>query len=282
VTDQPKIVAVSTSPPDHGQAFDALTPGAPMKLFLSSMLHELHQPLVAIRLCAESGRAHCEGGGFSVEKVGALFEAVGESVEMTLRAIGGLRGYVKGQEPTISPIDLNQAVSEVIRLATIVARSRGIALVELLEPGLGRIWANRGALEQALSNLVFNAIEAIDEQGERRVSVSTRSAGDAIEVVVTDTGCGIAPDHQDKVFEPEFTTKPQGSGLGLAIAREVIAQQGGALFLLRSRLGEGTSFCLRLPARTSQSESAQIDALPHRADHAARPNQRPLAVRSAF
>jgi signal transduction histidine kinase len=191
VTDQPRIVAVSTSPPDHGLAFAALTPGAPMKLFLSSMLHELHQPLVAIRLCAESGRANCAGGSFSVEKLGALFEAVGESVEMTLRTIGGLRGYVKGQEPTISPIDLNQAVSEVIRLAAIVARSRGIALVELLEPGLGCIWANRGALEQALCNLVFNAIEAIDEQGERRVSVSTRSAGDAIEVVVTDTGCGI-------------------------------------------------------------------------------------------
>jgi signal transduction histidine kinase len=229
---------------------------------LSSILHELHQPLVAIRLYADSGRAHCAGESFSAERLAALFEAVGESVELTIRTIGRLRGLVKGQAPSISSTDVNQAVLAILRLAEIVARSRGVSIVKLLEPDLACIWADRGALQQAVLNLVFNAIEAIDEQSERRVSVCTRRSGEAIEIMVADTGCGIAKEHQDRLFEPEFTTKPEGNGLGLGIAHEIIVQQGGSLSLLWSKVGEGTCFCVRLPVSLSASDSAQIEALP--------------------
>jgi signal transduction histidine kinase len=93
--------------------------------------------------------------------------------------------------------------------------------------------------------------------------VSTRRAGDAIEIEVTDTGCGIAEEHRDRLFDPEFTTKPEGHGLGLGIVRDIIAQEGGSLCLLRSKVGEGTSFCIRLPTSLSHSESAQVEAPLH-------------------
>jgi signal transduction histidine kinase len=268
VTDQPTIVAAAeTSQQDQAVILEL---GAPLRLLFSSILHELNQPLVAIRLCADSGCASCESGTVPAEKLRALFEAVSESADLTLRTIGRLRGIVQGQAPTISPTDVNQAVSEVLRLAQVVASSRGISLVGTLEPDLGCIWADRGALQQAILNLVFNAIEAIDQESERRVSVSTRCAGDAIEIVVADTGCGIVAEHQHRLFEPEFTTKPQGSGLGLGIALDIVLQHGGSLSLLRSRRGEGSSFCVSMPVNLNRVVE---QALP--------PTRFPTAARSA-
>jgi anti-sigma regulatory factor (Ser/Thr protein kinase) len=262
MTDQPRIVAAAEmSQPRQGTVFDEIVPGAPLKLLFSSILHELHQPLVAIRLLADSGRASCEDGSNSAEKLRELFEGVGESVELTIRTIGRLRSFVKGMAPTLSRTDVNGAIAEVLRLAEVVARQRGIKIIESLEPNLGPIWADRGALQQAFLNLVFNAIEAIEEQSIRRVVVGTRMAGDRIEIIVSDTGCGIEAEHRDRVFEPEFTTKPQGSGLGLGIVRDIIMQHGGSISLLRSKRGKGTSFCVTLPMGTRRCESIPFEAV---------------------
>jgi signal transduction histidine kinase len=249
--------------------FEELALGAPLKLLFSSILHELNQPLVAIRLYADSGCASCESGTVSAEKLRALFEAVGQSAELTIRTIGRLRGFVKGQAPTIAPTDVNQAISEVLRLAEVVACSRKISLIETLEPDLSFIQADRGALQQAILNLVFNAIEAIDQESERCVSVSTRRVGDSIEIVVADTGCGIAEEHQDRLFEPEFTTKPQGSGLGLVIAHDIVLHHGGSIFLLRSKRGEGSSFCVKMPVNLNPIVQPSLP--PTRIPAAARP-----------
>jgi signal transduction histidine kinase len=228
--------------------FDDFAAVMPSKQIFSSILHELNQPLVAIRLFAANGRTVCEGEPVSAATLEALFEGIYESTELTIQTIGRLRSFVNGQTPMFQPTDVNQAVAEILRLAEIVARSRGVKIVETLEPGLECVWADRGALQQAILNLVFNGIEAIDHEVERSVSVCTRSRDDAIEIEVADTGCGIDEDHRDSLFAPQFTTKPEGSGLGLGIARDIIMQHGGSLSLLESRPGEGARFCVRLPA----------------------------------
>jgi signal transduction histidine kinase len=232
--------------------FENIAYGAPMKEFFSSILHDLHQPLVAIQLFAHSGREICGEEATSSDKLRRLFEGVGESVDLTIRTIGRLRSFVNGKPPSIEPTDVNQAIEEVVRLAEIVARSRGISIEEKLEPGLDCISADCGALQEAFLNLLFNAIEAIDHDGERRVSISTRSAGDAIEIEVADTGCGVPRELQDRLFETAFTTKPQGNGLGLGIVREIVRQHGGSISLRHSSPDAGTSFCVRLPVRLDE------------------------------
>jgi signal transduction histidine kinase len=223
-------------------------------------LHELHQPLVAIRLFADNGRAICKEKP-TPDKLRALFEGVGESADLTIRTIGRLRSFLSGKTPTLEPTDVNQAIQEIVRLAEIVARSRGIEIVETLEPGLDCVWADRGALQETFLNLLYNAIEAIDHEGERRVSICTRSAGDAIEIEVADTGCGIPEELRGKLFETAFTTKPQGSGLGLGIARDIVRQHGGSISLRHSNPDVGTSFCVRLPLNHRPHDSANIEAL---------------------
>jgi signal transduction histidine kinase len=227
--------------------FDEIAEVMPSKQLFSSVLHELHQPLVAIRLFAANGLTICEDGAATAEKLGALFEGIGESAELTIQTIGRLRSFVNGHAPLIQPTDVNQAIEEVLRIAEVVAHSRGIAIVEALEPGLDSIWADRGSLQQAILNLVFNGIEAIDREAVRRVTVSTRGTDETIEIIVADTGCGIAEENRAKLFEPQFTTKPQGCGLGLGIARDIVVQHGGSISLLASRPGSGTSFLVSLP-----------------------------------
>jgi two-component system sensor histidine kinase AtoS len=258
MTEQSRFIgAAGEFYPHPPVSFEDLVQDSALKHFFSSILHELQQPLVAIRLFAENGRAMCGEDASSADRLRALFEDVGRSAELTIRTIGRLRGFVKGQAPGIGPTDVNEAVSEILRLAEIVASSRGVSIVKRLESGLAPIWADFGALQEAFLNLVFNAIEAIDHEDERTISVCTRSAGDAIEVVVSDTGCGIPVEHQDRLFDREFTTKPQGSGLGLGIARDIIVHHGGSISLLQSNAGEGTSFCVRLPTKLS---SASLEA----------------------
>jgi len=105
------------------------------------------------------------------------------------------------------------------------------------------------AINQVFMNLLENAATAIE--GEGRISVRTRLlAGDRVELVVSDSGKGIKPEHLERVLEPGFTTKPRGvgTGLGLAIVKSTIDDHGGTIELT-SRPGQGTTFRIELPLR---------------------------------
>jgi len=99
---------------------------------------------------------------------------------------------------------------------------------------------------QILWNLCLNAVEAMPEGGELRVAVAAR--GETLEVMVSDTGEGIAPSDIAHVFEPFFSTKSEGTGLGLALVHRVVQEHGGDIDV-RSSPGLGTTFTLTLPSR---------------------------------
>ena len=117
-----------------------------------------------------------------------------------------------------------------------------------VEPGLPPVAADRAQVEQALLNLVSNAIDAMP-QGGRLVLAACRD-GAWVALHVGDTGAGIAAEDLPRVFEPLYTTKPRGSGtgLGLPLVREIVAAHGGTV-RLESRPGEGTDVLVRLPLR---------------------------------
>ncbi len=104
--------------------------------------------------------------------------------------------------------------------------------------------ADFGQLRQAFLNIAFNACEAMGHSG--RLKVTTRDAGDAIEVVISDTGPGIEPERLQKIFDPFFTTKEKGTGLGLSVVYGIVERHGGKISV-ESELGRGTAFTIRLP-----------------------------------
>ena len=102
-------------------------------------------------------------------------------------------------------------------------------------------------LRQVVLNLLNNAVQAIGRDGI--VTLSTRVAiVGAVEIGVSDNGCGIPKEHLDKVFDPFFTTKPpgEGTGLGLSICHAIITRLGGTITVV-SEMNQGTTFTIRLP-----------------------------------
>ncbi|MGI0149217.1 MAG: sensor histidine kinase, partial [Thermoplasmata archaeon] len=97
---------------------------------------------------------------------------------------------------------------------------------------------------QALLNLVINAQEAMPDGGT--LSLSTARSDDAVTVSVGDTGLGIPPEMQDRVFRPFFSTKATGTGLGLSFVQRIVDEHGGRIHL-HSEPGKGTTFTLWLP-----------------------------------
>jgi two-component system sensor histidine kinase PilS (NtrC family) len=153
------------------------------------------------------------------------------------------------------PTDLGGMLDEILLMLSNEAGTRA--------PAEGRVRVRRddgGAtiklavdpaqMRQALWNLCRNAVEAMPEGGELRVAVRAtpgERGGSDVEMVVEDTGVGIAPAELPHVFEPFFTTKPQGTGLGLAIAHRIVEDHGGEI-RVDSEPGRGTRFTIVLPA----------------------------------
>jgi signal transduction histidine kinase len=108
---------------------------------------------------------------------------------------------------------------------------------------------NLGQLNQVFMNLLINAVQAIEDQGE--IVIATRRAGDTIDIEIADTGCGIASDHLNRIFEPFFTTKEvgKGTGLGLSIAYDIVEKHAGEI-AVESRPGHGSRFTISLPIRS--------------------------------
>jgi signal transduction histidine kinase len=104
--------------------------------------------------------------------------------------------------------------------------------------------ADPDKLRQVLLNILLNAVQSIEERG--RIEINTSIDGDTVTVIVSDTGCGMSPEHLEQVFSPFFTTKEKGTGLGLAVAAKIVEGHGGRM-KAESELGKGTTLSVSLP-----------------------------------
>ena len=160
------------------------------------------------------------------------------------------------------PLDLNLALDEV---STLLERLIGESVELEIGKGseLGTVRADPGQIEQVIVNLAVNAKNAMPDGG--KLTIETRNAADAVELVFRDTGIGMDEQTLAQIFEPFFTTREQGVGLGLASVHGIVHQSGGELSV-ESMPGEGTVFTVRLP---------RVFELPGPADHGPMPAVKP-------
>ena len=125
-------------------------------------------------------------------------------------------------------------VHECILLTQKQAAFKDIAIQSEAGESIPPIWFDKGQIEQAIINLILNAVEATPSGG--RITVSTDCCGhkDGTRIKICDTGEGIASENLNKIFDPFFTTKASGTGLGLAITHGIIEQHSGRIEFLRS------------------------------------------------
>ena len=213
---------------------------------LSAILHEMHQPLTAVRLRARNGRDLLDAGNASPEALAEIFRDIEASVSLATGIAKRLRLLSNKRPLELQPIDLNEAIEEVAGLARIQAASRDAALELALEPDLPLLWADRVSIQHAILDLAINGMEALEPGGKRVVTIETALAGCFLEVRVRDTGLGISCEGRERLFQPFFTTKPEGTGLGLAIARSLVEAHAGDL-VIEDQRGPGACFRIRLP-----------------------------------
>lgn len=117
------------------------------------------------------------------------------------------------------------------------------------------VWCNLGQLNQVFMNVLINAAQSIENQGE--ILIRTWSEGEMVGIGISDTGCGIPPETMKHIFDPFFTTKEvgKGTGLGLAIAYDIIANKHGGSIEVTSEVGIGTTFTIMLPVKRKQGEN---------------------------
>lgn len=215
----------------------------------SALAHELNQPLGAIANYTNGCRrllAHPDP-----EAVARTREALDRTAEQALRVgqiIRRLREFVaRGEtEKRIEPV--TPLIEEAGALALVGAGEQGITARFALDPRVGAVLADRVQVQQILVNLIRNAREAMLQSARRELSVETLAVGaNSVEIAVSDTGPGIAPEVADRLFQPFVTTKPGGMGVGLSICRSIVEAHGGRLTAERNRAG-GATFRLTLPA----------------------------------
>lgn len=197
---------------------------AEMGLLTSVLVHELRQPLFAIKAMAQLGSVEAGADAGRFEAI--LRQAV--QMEELLASYGGLVRDDEGVEQH----DLNQAVRDAVAALALQARRRGVEL----DVGLGDepLWVRgrAGGTRQIVVNLVQNAIDAVEAGPVRRVRLST-AGGERPSLVVEDTGAGVPSEVRDRIFEPFVTTKPvgRGTGLGLYVTRRIAEGSGGEVRL---------------------------------------------------
>lgn len=159
-----------------------------------------------------------------------------------------LLAYARRRPGTAKALHVDATVEKLAPLLQRAAVPRATVEIDL-RAASATVRVDRTMLEQALLNLVTNAHDAITTSGTIRIA--TRVKGGQLHLTVSDDGCGIAPELQERVFEPMFTGKASGTGLGLAIVKNTVVEASGRVEL-HSKLGEGSTFDLVLPCEHSE------------------------------
>ena len=207
----------------------------------AALAHELNQPLTAT---ANYARAAVRLLDADPPDVARIRQALNLAVEQTLRSgdiIRRLRTLVARGEVTRQPENLAKLIEEASALALVGTKERGIKVRISTDPDLPRGAVDRVQMQQVMLNLIRNAIEAMDGQEVRELSVGASRDNDMILVSVADTGGGIPPEIEAKLFQPFVTTKQEGMGIGLSVCRTIVEAHGGRLWA-EPNPGGGTVF----------------------------------------
>jgi len=222
-----------------------------MGTMASTLAHELNQPLTAISSYGEAAATILEDASEPDRET--LREVVAEMAAQAQRAgaiVRRLREFVSRGEANKTIEDLPNVINEASALALVGSREKGVVSNFDFDPEATPVLIDRVQIQQVLTNLMRNAIQAMEQCPSRRLSVRTaRLNGTMVEVSVTDSGPGIPPEMQDRLFEAFASTKDDGMGLGLSICRTIVEAHGGRI-TAEPATGGGTTFRFTLPKAT--------------------------------
>jgi PAS domain S-box-containing protein len=224
-----------------------------------AIAHELNQPLTAILANAQAARLVLAQKKPDLDLIREVIDDIEAEDNRAGEVIHRLRRLLRKGESQVEAVNLNDLVESTLRVLHSELIGRKIKIDVALAGDLPTAAGDPVQLQQVLLNLVMNAMEAMDATAPARrlITVRTRSDGNgSIEAAVTDRGLGIAPDQQERLFQPFFTTKSHGLGLGLSICSSIASSHGGALSI-GNNVDGGATAVFRLPTQPATAGAAQ-------------------------
>lgn len=214
----------------------------------ASIAHELNQPLGAILTNAESAALMLRSPNPDLNELNDVVEDIRRDDARASEVIVRLRSLLKKAPFEEKELDLNDVVRETVTFLLPLATARKVELDALTHLALLPIKGDRIQLQQVITNLIVNAMDAVTGSAVsvRGVEIGAARAGNRAEVSIRDYGPGIPVDQVKQVFEPFFTTKPEGMGMGLAIARTIVEAHGGQI-TAENQPGGGALLRISLP-----------------------------------
>jgi signal transduction histidine kinase len=179
-----------------------------------------------------------------------MYEDLKAIADETLRCrdiVRGLLEFARQEAPAKVESDLNTIVASMVSLVRKQFSFKNITIEQNLADNLPVVKLDRDQFQQVIVNMLINAMEAIERDGEIQVETSYDERWRNIVLRIKDSGRGIPEDIRLKLFDPFFTTKDSGTGLGLSISHGIVERHGGTISL-ESQVGQGTTFTITLPA----------------------------------
>lgn len=218
----------------------------------SGIAHEIRNPLAGIKTTAQALGEELSADDPKREYLTRITKEIDRLNEI----LKTFFSFAKPQTLHLVPCHLKEIINAIIPFLIKEIADKGIRFTEVYHPQLPKISADKIQMHQAFLNLFLNAIQAMPDGGELKISAEhllipspDDSKQSVVKVTVSDTGKGIPPHILPKVFDPFFTTKPKGIGLGLSITYQIIKKHGGTI-KVDSRLGKGTAFIINLQGTT--------------------------------
>ena len=208
----------------------------------AGVAHEVKNPLNSMRLWLENLKESLspENDGASQQAVQVLDKEIDRLDQVVKRFLD----FTRPMDVRLEATQLADLLKEVLEIAKPQLQKSNIQLAQLLPIDVPEVYVDRALLKQAVLNLVLNAAEAMPNGGQLRLVLSRR--GEMAEITVGDTGKGIPPENQQKIFQLFFTTRPGGSGIGLASTFRIVQLHNGSIDFT-SEVGRGTTFRIELP-----------------------------------
>ena len=236
----------------------------------ASLAHEINNPLQAIHNSVHLMLSR----PLSEEKRQIYLSMTQDEIERLISIVQRMLDFYRPSREGMRPLEISDILDAVLTLTESQLDERSVRLVREGETRLPRVLAISNHLKQVCFSLIFNAAEAMPDGGELRVRtyltdtalgdpdeasyVAVSGAhtvdpvqGQAVVIEFSDTGTGISAEDLPKIFEPFYTTSTKGTGMGLAVSYSIIEQHHGDL-AVRSKLGEGTTFRIRLPVAAAE------------------------------
>jgi two-component system NtrC family sensor kinase len=237
---------------------------ASVGLLAAGIAHELNNPLTGVLTFSHLVREKMPEGSPEAEDMDLVIRETRRCASIIRR----LLDFAREKAPEQKYVDLNQVIEDTVSIVDVQARVRDIEIRLELDRELPKVWADADLVKQVVMNMLVNAQQAIEGGGsitvQSRRCKAPRSAepGAAavpmVELVITDTGCGIPEKDLQRIFDPFFTSKEvgKGTGLGLSVSHGIVAAHGGSIEV-QSRVGAGSTFRVYLPIDPSAAEAEQ-------------------------